>query len=57
MGVSGLTITAFRNVLGELLCCFKFEVPTQQKTTANIDKVLAGPGAGDYFHRLNFISV
>jgi hypothetical protein len=28
-----------------------------KKATANIDKVLAGPGAGDYFHRLNFISV
>jgi hypothetical protein len=29
----------------------------RNKATANIDKVLAGPGAGDYFHRLNFIPV
>ncbi|WP_158729909.1 MULTISPECIES: DUF2911 domain-containing protein [unclassified Flavobacterium] len=33
----------------------KFEVPTQQKTTANIDKVLAGPSAGDYFSAAQFL--
>ncbi len=33
----------------------KFEVPTQQKATANIEKVLAGPSAGDYFSAAQFL--
>ncbi|MGO4905122.1 DUF2911 domain-containing protein [Flavobacterium sp. W20_MBD1_R3] len=33
----------------------KFEVPTQQKTTANIDKALAGPTGGDYFSAAQFL--
>ncbi|MGZ9675992.1 DUF2911 domain-containing protein [Flavobacterium sp. GNP001] len=33
----------------------KFEVPTQQKATANINKVLAGPAAGDYFSASQFL--
>ncbi len=33
----------------------KFEVPTQQKATANIDKALAGPVAGDYFSAAQFL--
>ena len=33
----------------------KFEVPTQQKAIANIDKVLAGPAAADYFSAAQFL--
>jgi len=31
------------------LVAIKFEVPTQKKATASIEKALAGPTAGDYF--------
>ncbi|MFV8441720.1 DUF2911 domain-containing protein [Flavobacterium sp. LB2P44] len=33
----------------------KFEVPTQQKATANIEKALAGPTAADYFSASQFL--
>ena len=33
----------------------KFEVPTQQKATANIQKALAGPTAADYFSAAQFL--
>ena len=33
----------------------KFEVPTQQKATANIAKALAGPASGDYFAAAQFL--
>lgn len=33
----------------------KFEVPTQKTATANIEKALAGPTAGDYFSAAQFL--
>ncbi|MEC5165479.1 hypothetical protein RCH18_001210 [Flavobacterium sp. PL11] len=33
----------------------KFEVPTQKKATANIERGLAGPAAGDYFAASQFL--
>lgn len=33
----------------------KFDVPTLKKTTANIEKVLAGPVAGDYFSAAQYL--
>jgi hypothetical protein len=33
----------------------KFEVPTQKTAMANIDKVLAGPSAGDYFSAAQYL--
>jgi tetratricopeptide (TPR) repeat protein len=33
----------------------KFEVPTQKIATASIEKVLAGPTAGDYFSSAQYI--
>jgi tetratricopeptide (TPR) repeat protein len=32
----------------------KFEVPTQKKAIANVEKALAGPSAGDYFSAAQF---
>ena len=49
-------INNFDNNFGHLelswektIVALKFEVPTAKNATASIDKVLAGPGAGDYF--------
>ena len=36
------------------LVAVKFEVPTQKMAMASIDKVLAGPSAGDYFSAAQF---
>jgi hypothetical protein len=36
------------------LVSLKFEVPTQKMAMASIDKVLAGPSAGDYFSAAQF---
>ena len=36
------------------LVSLKFEVPTQKMAQASIDKVLAGPSAGDYFSAAQF---
>ncbi len=33
----------------------KFEVPTQKTATANIEKALAGPAAGDYFSAAQYV--
>ncbi|MBP6181632.1 DUF2911 domain-containing protein [Flavobacterium sp.] len=33
----------------------KFEVPTEKKATASIEKVLAGPAAGDYFSSAQYL--
>ncbi len=57
IGVSGLDNNfAFLEMYWEnSYAAIKFEVPTQQKATANIDKVLAGPGAGDYFAAAQFL--
>ena len=33
----------------------KFEVPTEKKAMANIEKVLAGPAAGDYFAAAQYL--
>lgn len=37
------------------IVAIKFEVPTAKNAMANIDKVLAGPGAGDYFSAAQYI--
>ncbi|MBB1194763.1 dihydrolipoamide dehydrogenase [Flavobacterium sp. SOK18b] len=57
IGVSGLDNNyAFLEMYWEnSYAAVKFEVPTQQKTTANIEKVLAGPSAGDYFSAAQFL--
>ncbi len=57
MGISGLDNNfAFLEMYWEnSYAAVKFEVPTQQKATANIDKVLAGPSAGDYFSAAQFL--
>ena len=57
MGISGLDNNfAFLEMYWEnSYAAVKFEVPTQQKATANIEKVLAGPGAGDYFSSAQFL--
>ena len=51
IGVSGLDNNfAILEIYWEnSYAALKFEVPTQQKAIANIDKVLAGPAAADYF--------
>jgi hypothetical protein len=36
------------------IVAIKIEVPTQKTATANIEKALAGPGAGDYFSAAQF---
>ncbi len=37
------------------IVAIKFEVPTAKNAMASIDKVLAGPGAGDYFSAAQYI--
>jgi len=37
------------------IVAMKFEVPTAKNTMANIDKVLAGPSAGDYFSSAQYL--
>jgi tetratricopeptide (TPR) repeat protein len=36
------------------LVSLKFEVPTQKMAMASIDKIMAGPSAGDYFSAAQF---
>ena len=57
IGVSGLDNNyAFLEMYWEnSYAAVKFEVPTQQKATANIEKVLSGPSAGDYFAAAQFL--
>ena len=46
---------AYLNIAWEkTLVALKFEVPTQKMAQASIDKVLAGPSAGDYFSAAQF---
>jgi hypothetical protein len=46
---------AYLNIAWEkTLVALKFEVPTQKMAMASIDKVLAGPSAGDYFSAAQF---
>ena len=46
---------AYLNIAWEkTLVSLKFEVPTQKMAMASIDKVLAGPSAGDYFSAAQF---
>ena len=46
---------AYFNIAWEkTLVALKFEVPTQKMAQASIDKVLAGPSAGDYFSAAQF---
>lgn len=57
IGISGLDNNfAFLEIYWEnSYAALKFEVPTQKKATANIDKALAGPTAGDYFSAAQFL--
>ena len=57
IGVSGLDNNfAILEIYWEnSYAALKFEVPTQQKAIANIDKVLAGPAAADYFSAAQFL--
>ena len=57
IGISGLDNNfAFLEMYWEnSYVALKFEVPTQKKATANIDKALAGPAAGDYFSAAQYL--
>jgi hypothetical protein len=57
IGISGLDLNfAFLEMYWEnSYIALKFEVPTQKTAMASIDKVLSGPGAGDYFAAAQFI--
>ena len=57
IGISGLDNNfAFLEIYWEnSYAALKFEVPTQQKATANIEKALAGPAAADYFSAAQFL--
>lgn len=57
LGISGLDNNfAFLEMYWEnSYAALKFEVPTQQKANANIDKALAGPIAADYFSAAQFL--
>jgi hypothetical protein len=48
MGVSGLDNNFLLEMYWENLCCFKFEVPTQQKQLQTLIKYLLGR-VQDYF--------
>lgn len=57
IGISGLDNNfAFLDFSWEnSYAALKFEVPTQQKATANIAKALGGPAAADYFAAAQFL--
>lgn len=57
IGISGLDNNyAYLEIYWEnSYAALKFEVPTQQKATANIEKALAGPVAADYFSAAQFL--
>ncbi|RBN51280.1 DUF2911 domain-containing protein [Flavobacterium psychrolimnae] len=57
IGISGLDNNfAFLEIYWEnSYAALKFEVPTQQKATANIEKALAGPTGADYFAAAQFL--
>ena len=57
IGISGLDNNfAFLEISWEnSYAALKFEVPTQQKATANIDKALSGPASADYFSAAQFL--
>ena len=57
IGISGLDNNfAFLEMYWEnSYAALKFEVPTQQKATANIEKALAGPTGADYFAAAQFL--
>lgn len=57
IGISGLDNNfAFLEMYWEnSYVALKFEVPTQKKATANIDKALSGPAAGDYFSAAQYL--
>ena len=57
IGISGLDNNfAFLEMYWEnSYAAVKFEVPTEKKATANIEKALAGPTAGDYFSAAQFL--
>ncbi|TDE07215.1 DUF2911 domain-containing protein [Flavobacterium sandaracinum] len=57
IGISGLDNNfAFLEIYWEnSYAAVKFEVPTQQKATANIEKALSGPTSADYFSAAQFL--
>jgi hypothetical protein len=57
VGISGLDNNfAFLEMYWEnSYAAVKFEVPTEKKATASIEKVLAGPAAGDYFSSAQYL--
>jgi hypothetical protein len=57
IGISGLdTNFAFLEMYWEnSYAAVKFEVPTEKKAMANIEKALAGPAAGDYFSAAQYL--
>ncbi|MBP4142145.1 DUF2911 domain-containing protein [Flavobacterium sp. I-SCBP12n] len=57
IGISGLDNNfAYLDISWEnSYAALKFEVPTQQKATANIEKALSGPGGADYFAAAQFL--
>jgi hypothetical protein len=56
IGINGLDSNyAFLEISWEnSFVAVKFEVPTQKKAIANVEKALAGPAAGDYFSAAQF---
>ncbi|MFT5964768.1 MAG: hypothetical protein ACI9L6_001516 [Flavobacterium sp.] len=56
IGINGLDSNyAFLEISWEnSFVAVKFEVPTQEKAIANVEKALAGPSAGDYFSAAQF---
>jgi hypothetical protein len=56
IGINGLDSNyAFLEISWEnSFVAVKFEVPTQKKAIANVEKALAGPSAGDYFSAAQF---
>jgi Protein of unknown function (DUF2911) len=57
IGINGLDSNfAFLEIFWEnSYVALKFEVPTQKTAMANIDKVLSGPSAGDYFSAAQYL--
>ncbi|MFV5687970.1 DUF2911 domain-containing protein [Flavobacterium sp. ZT3R25] len=57
IGISGLDNNfAFLEMYWEnSYAAVKFEVPTEKKAMANIEKALAGPAAGDYFSAAQYL--
>jgi tetratricopeptide (TPR) repeat protein len=56
IGINGLDSNyAFLEISWEnSFVAVRFEVPTQEKAIANVEKALAGPSAGDYFSAAQF---